>query len=137
MNWTRTRLNLRYHWKTIMLWILALITALVLVAALGITGTSHAAVYEVPLFLRADDPTQESVLRLQAVPLKLLPAQRVQIVGYDDTGTLYGPVWLTIPNISDRTLTSRDLEQGNAEQGLPVGLGSGEGGLAAALDCER
>ena len=127
MNWTSTRINLRYHWKTIMLWIMALITALVLVAALGIAGTSHAAVYEVPLFLRADDPTQESILRLQSAYPKWLGFQRIQIIGYDDTGTVHGPVWLTVQNFGDITLTSSDLEQGNAEKGLPRGLGTGTG----------
>lgn len=103
---------------------------IIMATVLVVAGSSQADVYEVPLFLRAergDDATQKSVLRLQGAYPKEMARQRIQIVGYDDTGAVHGPVWLTMENFGDLTLTSSDLEQGNAAKGLPFGLGMGEG----------
>ena len=101
-----------------------------------VAGTSHAGVYEIPLFLRADDPTQESLLRIQGAYPKWLGFQRLQIVGYDDTGAVHGPIWLTIENFGDVTLTSTDLEHGNAAKGLPSGLGTGTGDWRLVLTAD-
>ncbi len=52
--------------------------------------------------------------------------QKMQIVGYDDTGTMYGPLKLNAPDF-ELALNSSDIENGNPEKGLPMGLGNGEG----------
>ena len=85
-------------------------------------------VYEVPMLPGADnEDNNQGILRIQgAYPIDTT-RQRIQIVAYDDTGALYGPVWLRLDNYQAVTLTSTDLEQGNAEKGLSEGIGDGSG----------
>ena len=54
-------------------------------------------------------------------------AGTVQIHGIDDTGTLHGPVTLVLDGQEAVHLGSGDLESGNASEGLPEGLGDGDG----------
>ena len=51
----------------------------------------------------------------------------VEIQAFDDAGTVYGPVTMTIS--ADETLhfNSGDLETGNSEKGLSFGVGQGTG----------
>lgn len=81
-----------------------------------------------PLFLSVDnDSNGQGLLRIQGAYPKTIAQQRIQIVAYDDSGELHGPVWLKVDNFESVTLTSTDLERGNAEKGLPEGIGDGAG----------
>ncbi len=51
----------------------------------------------------------------------------VLIAAYDGEGRRYGPVALLVGANETAHFNSNDLEWGNAEKGLPVGVGSGEG----------
>ena len=52
--------------------------------------------------------------------------ERLQIVGYDDEGSMYGPIYLEADG--DRAgLSSQDIEYGNRSKGLDSGLGDGSG----------
>ena len=90
--------------------------------------SASANVYEIPLFLSVDNNGNgQGLLRIQGAYPKFTPQQRIQIEGYDDTGALHGPVWLKVDNFEAVSLTSTDLEQGNADKGLPEGIGDGSG----------
>ena len=97
-----------------------------IVLLLASAGAS-ANVYEVPMLPGADNDNSEGILRIQGAYPKDTTRQRIQIVAYDDTGALYGPVWLRLDNFQAVTLTSTDLEQGNVEKGLAEGIGNGSG----------
>lgn len=51
----------------------------------------------------------------------------LQIKAYDDTDNDYGPVTLALGSNQTVHLNSNDLEVGNANKGLPDGVGAGEG----------
>jgi len=51
----------------------------------------------------------------------------VEIHAYDDAGTSYGPLTLSLDARSTGFFNSDDLEQGNAGKGLSGGIGAGEG----------
>ena len=51
----------------------------------------------------------------------------VRITAIDDTGEHFGPVTLTLGARQGVNITSSDLEHGNAEKGLPSGIGGGSG----------
>ncbi|MCY4213815.1 MAG: hypothetical protein OXF68_09340 [Gammaproteobacteria bacterium] len=51
-------------------------------------------------------------------------AAEVSLVGYDDAGQRRGPVTLTLASRSTVHLNSGDVEGGNADKGLPDGLGA-------------
>ena len=51
----------------------------------------------------------------------------VDIHAIDDTGERIGPVTLSVGAMASRHISSRDLEEGNAAVGLPVGVGDGTG----------
>ena len=64
----------------------------------------------------------------------------VRIEAVDDEGTPAGPVALSVGASQAIHLNSRDLEGGNADKGLPTGIGPGQGDwrltLSSALDIE-
>ena len=103
----------------------------VLASALLLAGffpsRSRAEVYEIPLFLRADDISLQSFVRIQGAYSKNLSNQRIQILGYDDAGEVYGPSWLEVANFAPVTFNSDDLEHGNVSKRLSPGLGDGSG----------
>ena len=68
----------------------------------------------------------QSILRVQGAFSHRMGRQEMRIVGYDDAGTMYGPVDLSAPN-NELVLDSSDIENGNPEKGMPTGLGNGEG----------
>ena len=74
----------------------------VLASALLLAGffpsRSRAEVYEIPLFLRAEDISLQSFVRIQGAYPKSIGDQRIQIMGYDDAGEVYGPIWLEVDN---------------------------------------
>ena len=67
-------------------------------------------------------------------------AGEVRIDAIDDDGESYGPVVLSVGAGEAVHFNSDDLENGNAEKGLSVGVGPGEGGwrleLSSGLDIE-
>ena len=60
----------------------------------------------------------------------------VSITAIDDTGERFGPVTLNLESEQTINFNSRDLEQGNAAKGLPVGVGEGSGSWRLILDSE-
>ena len=83
-------------------------------------------VYEsgLPLVLPADDSGREGFIRFDNLSSE---SGNVRITGADDTGRWIDPVELSIAAGAAVNLNSRDLEQGNAAKGLPVGIGDGRG----------
>ena len=67
-------------------------------------------------------------------------AGEVRIDAWDDAGQRAGPVTLAIEANETKHFNSGDLEAGNADKGLPEGIGSGEGDwrleLSSTLDVE-
>ena len=67
-------------------------------------------------------------------------AGTVQVEAIDDAGVRFGPVTLTLAAKHTVHLTSYHIESGNADRGLPEGVGDGEGHwrleLTSALDIE-
>ena len=67
-------------------------------------------------------------------------AGEVRIDAIDDEGQFYGPATLTIGAGESMQFNSHDLENGDAEKGLPDGVGPGEGAwhleLTSGLDIE-
>ena len=102
--------------------------------ALLICTAVRSAEYEVPLFMASNHPVSESILRIYGIHQVAMPEQRIQITGYDDHGSMYGPIMYYGGRA---TLSSTDLEHGNLDKGLPTGLGNGEGNwrlLLSTLD---
>ena len=54
----------------------------------------------------------------------------IEIHAIDDDGTRFGPITLTLAGKGTTELSSADLEDGNAERGLPIGSGQRRGRLA-------
>ena len=83
-------------------------------------------VYErgLSLVLPADDSGREGFIRFDNLSSE---SGNVRITGADDTGRWIDPVELSIAAGAAVNLNSRDLEQGNAAKGLPVGIGDGRG----------
>ncbi len=62
---------------------------------------------------------------------------RVLIAAYDDEGRRYGPIALSVGTNQAAHFNSNDLEWGNDEKGLPVGIGPGEGDWRLELTSNR
>ena len=94
------------------------------------TGTiidedSASAEHHVPLFATASDALgRQSFARIINYADE---ADEVYIDAFDDEGTDYGPLILTIGANEAVHLNSEDLENGNAEKGLDGATGPGEG----------
>ena len=84
------------------------------------------------LFLAAGDALNEGRLRIT----NRSAAGEIRIHGVDDTGQSFGPVTLRVGARRTVTLTSSDLETGNAAKGLRIGLGAGEGDWRLVLESE-
>ena len=94
---------------------------------------SHA----IPFFPSASDEVREGFAR---VVNHSTEAGEVRIVAVDDEGQSHGPVMLAIDAGETVHFNSDELESGNAEKGLPDGVGPGEGNwrlqLSSELDIE-
>ena len=84
------------------------------------------------LFLSAGDALNEGRLRIT----NRSAAGEIRIHGVDDSGQSFGPVTMSVDGRKTVTLSSSDLETGNAEKGLPIGLGSGVGDWRLRLASE-
>ena len=84
------------------------------------------------LFLAAGDALNGGRLRIT----NRSAAGEIRISGIDDTGQSFGPVTLRVGARRTVTLTSADLETGNAAKGLRTGLGAGEGDWRLVLESE-
>ena len=60
----------------------------------------------------------------------------VSITAIDDTGERHGPITLNLESEQTINFNSRDLENGNAAKGLPIGVGEGSGSWRLILDSE-
>ena len=76
------------------------------------------------LMLAADNSGLDGLVRIDN---RTAQSGTVRLSGSDDTGRGYGPATLTIDAGAAVTLSSRDIEQGNASKGLPDGIGDGTG----------
>ena len=80
-------------------------------------------VFEANIFNPASNREQESLLRLINYDLA---AAEVEIIGIDEEGSRRGPVTFAIPPGEVRTLTSRQLEEGDDEMTGSFGDGVGK-----------
>ncbi len=87
----------------------------------------------VALVPRAADPVREGFVRVINHDAK---AGEVSIEAVDDTGVRRGPVALSVDAGATVHFNSGDLEDGNAEKGLPEGVGPGEGDWRLVLDSD-
>ena len=93
-------------------------------------GTHH-----IPLFLAVSDADDEP----QGLVRIINHADAwgtVEVHGIDDTGAAHGPVTLAIDAQASVSLSSADLESGNAPKGLPKGLGDGSRHWRLQLDTQ-
>ena len=94
------------------------------------TGTiidedSASAEHHIPLFVTASDPLdRQSFVRVINYADE---GDEVYIDAFDDEGTDYGPLILTIGANEVFHINSNDLENGNAEKGLDGATGPGQG----------
>ena len=98
-------------------------TTLVLLALFSVAAVAEPA-YLLPLIPGASDQRWGGVARIFNGYDRDVT---VIITGYDDAGSSYGPVSLSIDEGATVHLNSYDFEHGNASKGLPAGLGDGEG----------
>ena len=101
-------------------------TALACIALLGSAAfapTVRAAVHSLPLFLPAGNPDLMGFIRIVNRSDR---AGHVDITAIDDSGNEADPITLSIGADSSRHFNSEDFEEGNAEKGLPDGVGSGQ-----------
>ena len=84
------------------------------------------------LFLAADDPLREGRLRIT----NRSGAGAVRIRALDDSGRPFGPVTMHVEATRTVTLSSADLETGNAAKGLSRGLGRGDGDWRLVLESD-
>ena len=87
----------------------------------------------VALFPRASDPVREGFVRVINHDAE---AGEVTIEAVDDTGMRLGPVTLSVDAGAAAHFNSGDLEDGNADKGLPTGVGSGEGDWRLMLNSD-
>ena len=87
----------------------------------------------VALVPRVSDPMREGFVR---VINHADEAGEMLIEAVDDTGVRLGPVTLYIDASETVHFNSTDLEDGNAEKGLPDGVGPGEGDWRLILESE-
>ncbi len=91
----------------------------------------------VPLMVAADHPYGQGFVR---VLNHSEAAGEVTVLAVDDAGAEYGPVALAIGAGEAIHFNSGDLERGNADKGLPEGVGDGQGDwrleLTTPLDIE-
>ena len=101
-----------------------------LVAAIGATAAAerlefdHGSFASVPFFPSSVDDTNQGFVR---VINHSNVAGTVWIGVRDDTGAEHGPVTLRLEGGESVHFNSDDLEEGNADKGLPKGVGSGDG----------
>ena len=90
-----------------------------------------------PYFSPASDPDRQGFVRIANRSER---AGTVSIEAIDDAGTRFGPVALSIGGGETVHFNSDDLEAGNADKGLPDGVGDGSGAwrleLGTDLDIE-
>lgn len=84
------------------------------------------------LFLAAGDALREGRLRIT----NRSAAGEIRIRALDDAGRSFGPVAMYMEGTRTVTLSSADLEAGNAAKGLPRGLGRGAGDWRLVLESE-
>ncbi len=84
------------------------------------------------LFLAAGDALREGRLRIT----NRSAAGEIRIRALDDAGRSFGPVTMYMQGTRTVTLSSADLEAGNAAKGLPRGLGRGDGDWRLVLESE-
>ena len=77
-------------------------------------------VWRMPLFPADDTSDREGFVR---VANRRWRAGEVAVVAVDDSGARFGPVTLALKAGQTVHLNSGDLERGNAEKGLPTGVG--------------
>ena len=87
----------------------------------------------VALLPRASDPVREGFVRVINHDAE---AGEVSIEAVDDTGVRLGPITLSVDAGATVHFNSGDLEDGNAEKGLPEGVGPGEGDWRLVLDSD-
>ena len=94
-------------------------------------------IHEVGLFPSASDEGLEGVVRIVN---RTRQAGQVSIEAIDDTGVTFGPVTVSVSAQEGLVVTSGDLEEGNADKGLPAGTGAGTGDwrlrLSTSLEIE-
>ena len=93
-------------------------------AVLAGASPPTAAAYEVPYMTSGSDTVRQGFVRV--VNRDAEPGM-VWITAIDDAGRPHGPVALSIDGGATVHFNSQDLEDGNADKGLPDGVGPGSG----------
>ena len=86
--------------------------------------------HAVPMFPAAMDVSREGFVRVVNHSSR---SGEIQIEATDDDGMVFGPVPLDIDANETVHFNSTDLEDGNAEKGLPTGTGAGNGDWRLSL----
>ena len=93
--------------------------------------------HHVPFVPKASDPQRQGFVRVVNHDAH---AGEVAVTAYDDAGASYGPITLSIDANETTHFNSDNLEDGDADKGLPAGVGQGEGDwrleLTSPLDIE-
>ena len=97
------------------------------------TAASERPAAQIPLFLSTSDPSREGFIRMFNASNA---AGTVEITAFDDEGSRYGPLTLSIDAQQTRHFNSGDLENGNTAKGLTGNTGAGSGDWRLRFDTE-
>ena len=89
--------------------------------------------HTIPYMTPASNEVQQGFVRIVN---RSDEAGTVEIHAIDDSGTRFGPVYLSLGPEETENFNSDDLETGNADKGLPEGVGDGEGNWRLELDTD-
>ena len=105
-------------------------TGLTILDGAGVSATPKAMT---PLFLNASDPSRHGFIRLINHSAK---AGEIRLTAIDDEGYQPAPVTVQLAANSVVHLNSEDVEDGNPNKGLAVGVGRGTGHWRLLFDSE-
>ena len=100
---------------------------------LSASPAAHADTYRLPLLPSAADPLRQGMVRIVN---HSAAAGDVAVTAIDDSGRRFGPLTLRVNARQAIHFTSADLERGNEDLGIPIGIGGGQGDWRLVLDSD-
>ena len=103
------------------------------IALIAMCSGAPATTHRLPLLPSAADAPRQGVVRILNHSGE---AGDVAVTAIDDSGKAFGPVILFFEAGQAIEFSSTDLERGNADKGIPTGIGGGQGDWRLVLETE-